>query len=140
MDEFIIEKNVLKKYIGQGGNVVIPYGVSIIENGAFQGCKGLTSAVFPFNLGEIGDDAFRGCSNLETITFYGGFTDIGTCAFRDCPNLKRIICFNGADFEYPIDIFETGSSNDTAAFDVDFKDIEKTDICFLMMPDHFLSE
>ena len=36
--DFIIENGVLKKYVGPGGDVVIPKGVTSIGKGAFSGC------------------------------------------------------------------------------------------------------
>ena len=37
--DFVIENGVLKKYVGSGGDVVIPEEVTAIGNGAFSGCK-----------------------------------------------------------------------------------------------------
>ena len=47
--DFIIENGVLKKYVGPGGDVVIPEGVTTIQDFAFFGCKNLkTIPVFCF--------------------------------------------------------------------------------------------
>lgn len=43
MSDFIINNGVLEKYTGEGGDVVIPDGVTTIENGAFEWCTSLTS-------------------------------------------------------------------------------------------------
>ena len=47
MDEFVINEGVLEKYLGAGGDVVIPDGVEEIEAEAFAYCDGLTSVVIP---------------------------------------------------------------------------------------------
>ena len=47
--DFIIENGVLKKYVGPGGDVVIPEGVTKIEWTAFIGNKSITGAAAPGN-------------------------------------------------------------------------------------------
>lgn len=42
-DDFVIEDGVLKSYKGDGGDVVIPDGVTSIGDYAFVRCSGLTS-------------------------------------------------------------------------------------------------
>ena len=37
--DFVIENGVLKKYVGPGGDVVIPDGVTAISASAFRGIK-----------------------------------------------------------------------------------------------------
>ena len=39
--DFIIENGVLKKYVGPGGDVVIPDGVTSIGEEAFRACSSL---------------------------------------------------------------------------------------------------
>ena len=49
-------------------SVVIPKGVTKIEDYAFGGCTSLTTVILSsFSVGEIGKDTFNGCSALTTI-------------------------------------------------------------------------
>ena len=43
INDFIIEDGVLTKYVGQGGDVVIPDGITNIGAYAFHNCSALTS-------------------------------------------------------------------------------------------------
>ena len=56
--DFEIENGVLKKYTGNGGNVVIPDGVTTIGNEAFSWRSSLTSITIPSGVTIIGDNAF----------------------------------------------------------------------------------
>ena len=64
--DFIIENGVLKKYVGPGGDVVIPKDVTSIGVGAFDGCTNLTSSVLPDGVISFYDWAFDGCTNLTS--------------------------------------------------------------------------
>ena len=48
--DFIIENGVLKKYVGPGGDVVIPDGVNEIGYNAFEAAKKLRALQFPMAL------------------------------------------------------------------------------------------
>ena len=80
--------------------VIIPVGVTTIEQAAFEKCTALTSIEIPASVETIGDSAFMGCSKLATVTFekgsqlktiggrYGSGSYYG--AFSDCSSLTSI--------------------------------------------------
>lgn len=88
--DFVIEKGVLKKYVGKGGDVKIPSEVTTIGNEAFYHCDLLTSVTIPDNVTEIGRYAFWRCDNLTRITLGRGIVRIDYSAFLDCRNLTGV--------------------------------------------------
>ena len=81
MSDFQIENGVLVKYTGNGGDVVIPEGVTSIGDWAFYECSSLTSVTIPDGVTSIEDDAFRYCENLTSVTISDSVTSIGDWAF-----------------------------------------------------------
>ena len=79
-------------YLGSGGDVVIPNGVTTIGNGIFQFNKSITSVVIPDSVTTIGDNAFDQCESLKTVTFgtNSQLTTIGVLAFSTCPMIESI--------------------------------------------------
>ena len=65
-----IHNNMLFAYMPPSfeGEYIIPEGVIIILDEAFQSCSGLTSITIPNSVTNIGTSAFRGCNNLVDIT------------------------------------------------------------------------
>lgn len=57
---------VLTKYVGRGGDVVVPDGIQIIGYGAFMNCTNVTSITLPDSLLYIDGEAFEntGISNI----------------------------------------------------------------------------
>ena len=64
-------------------NSVIPDDGSVtsIGNGAFSGCKSLTSITIPDSVTSIGDGAFRDCTSLTSIAIPDSMVSIGVSAF-----------------------------------------------------------
>ena len=71
-------------------DLVIPGGVTSINDYAFYNCSNLTSATIPEGVASIGSSAFYGCTNLTRVTIYDGVTSIGDSAFRMCTNLSDL--------------------------------------------------
>ena len=71
-------------------SLVIPYGVTAINNATFNGCKALTIVSIPGNVRSIGNLAFNGCSSLNFVTISDGVEFIGEDAFSNCDSLMDI--------------------------------------------------
>lgn len=50
-----------------GSSYTVPYGVTCIGDGAFEGCTGLKEITIPGSVTSIGETAFEGCEALEAI-------------------------------------------------------------------------
>lgn len=72
-------------------NIVIPDGITVIEDMSFSNCVFIESVIIPNTVTTIGCEAFSGCTNLESITIPDSVTIIGDYAFEGCVNLKSII-------------------------------------------------
>jgi len=88
--DFIIEGGVLKEYVGSGGNVVIPEGVTHIGTHAFCYRDALTEVAIPEGVQEIGEAAFCGCAALTDVEIPHSVMRIGGGAFKACKALKRL--------------------------------------------------
>lgn len=67
MNDFVIEDGVLKKYVGQGGDVVIPEGVFTIASEAFRDKKSVETVAFPSSVISIEEHAFSNMEKLREI-------------------------------------------------------------------------
>ena len=85
----------LRKLIFGCRSSIIPEGVSMIEESAFEGCVGLTSIVMPEGVKEIGWDAFSGCTGLTNIVIPDSVTEINGGAFFGCTSLTSIVIPKG---------------------------------------------
>ena len=74
----------------EGICAVICEGVTSIADGAFYGCKHLSSVTIPESVTKIGKRAFEGCVSLKNVTLENGVLEIDSCAFNNCSSLKRI--------------------------------------------------
>ena len=71
-------------------NTTFPADVAAIGNGAFSGCKGLTSLVIPSTISSIGSSAFSYCSNLTEISIPNSVTSIESSTFQSCKSLTSL--------------------------------------------------
>ncbi len=74
---------------GVNGNVVIPDGVTFINEWAFEGYGGLTDITIPSNVTNIGVCAFRDCGALTNIVFLGDVPEIAEYAFDGLPEITE---------------------------------------------------
>ena len=96
MSDFQIEYSMLVKYMGKGGDVIIPSGVTIIGYSAFVRCTSLTNVVIPNGVKRIDWGAFYGCTSLTGVTIPGSVTGIGNDVFKGCNCLSSIVISDGA--------------------------------------------
>lgn len=83
------------KYIGEGGDVVIPdeiEGATVVEirDSAFDGNATVTSVTMGDTVIEIGEFVFRGCSALKEIRLSETLRVIGRESFKGCAALEEI--------------------------------------------------
>ena len=71
--------------------VKISYGITSIGDGAFYGCKALTSIYIPNSVTWIGDDAFSGCKALTSIKI-GGAVNLYYNDYRFCDRVGLTTC------------------------------------------------
>ena len=71
-------------------SVDIPNSVTSIGNKAFSGCTGLNTLNIPENVTTIGNDAFFDCEGLTSITIPNSVLSVGLTAFSGCNNLSSI--------------------------------------------------
>ena len=85
-----VEAKKLVAFLSDKNSVVLPKGLTYIENVAFCDCKDLTTITLPDSLTHIGKGAFSGCENLTNLLLPEGLTYIGDGAFCGCVNLTSI--------------------------------------------------
>lgn len=76
-------------------SVVIPDGVTSIEDGAFKDCTNLVNVTISASVTNIRKETFSGCSNLASVTIPASVTSIGSSAFYGCTSLKSVAIPNG---------------------------------------------
>ena len=70
--------------------LVVPEGVTRINDYAFFQSNGLVSITIPDTVTEIGRSAFEDCHELESLTIGKSVSKIGFSAFDGCENLEAV--------------------------------------------------
>ena len=81
---------VLYSYKGEVKDMVIPKGVSIIEDYAFLGCDFIETLTFGDDVEEIGLYAFQNCTNLKSVVVDDAMGIVAAGAFKGCSSLTSI--------------------------------------------------
>ena len=81
--DFEIVDGVLESYSGNGGDVIIPEGITAIGDFAFEYWSNITSIKIPKGVTSIGHRAFRNCTNLSSIEIPDSVVFIGDMAFSN---------------------------------------------------------
>ncbi len=110
-ERFTIEDGVLKSYFGNDSKLIIPEGVKVIGDGAFNlGGYEIEEVIIPKGCLYIDSTAFVGCDKLKKVIIPDGLLGIGYRAFCGCTSLKEISipnsvkyigdeCFRGCDIK-----------------------------------------
>ena len=72
------------------GSIILPSGMTKINNPGFTGCTKLTSVTLPETLETIGGNAFQGCSSLKSVIIPNSVTSISGSAFDSCTALTYV--------------------------------------------------
>jgi len=85
LSNFEISGHEVARYLGKGGKVVIPDGITAVKEGAFYRCGAISQVLFPESVKRIGQKAFFGCTSLSSISLPEDLEFIGANAFSGCP-------------------------------------------------------
>ena len=75
-------------------DLVIPDGVTSIDEYAFYSCNNLTSVTVGNSVTSIGRYAFNKCTSLTSVTIGNSVTSMGDCAFGYCIGLTSVTIGN----------------------------------------------
>lgn len=73
-----------------GGNKVLPLGITRIYPEAYKDCSDIKSIQIPESVTHIGREAFHGCTGLKEVHIPDSVMRIGKDAFKGCKNLTEI--------------------------------------------------
>lgn len=92
----------LYQYDGDADKVVVPEGVTTLEEGVFVG-KSLSEITLPNSLEVIESYVFSECKNLKAVTIPKNVKEIGEYVFDYCPSLKNISVAAGNQYYKSVD-------------------------------------
>lgn len=90
-------KTVLGVYDQFVTAIVIPYGIEVIAENAFQKCKLLRKVILPQTVKSIGSGTFDGCRYLHSVNLPPLLSFIGERTFYGCQFLKKIEIPSGVE-------------------------------------------
>ena len=70
--------------------IILPEGITSIENNKFKDCEKLVEIVIPESVTSIGDSAFSGCVGLKKLVLPQSVKHIGIGAFQNCDSLEKL--------------------------------------------------
>ncbi len=99
-DFIIVAKTNLIGYVGAGGDVVVPDGITHVLDDAFVlpalTFSEITSVTFPDSVESIGLQQFgEGFSSLKSVTFGNGLTTLPRGTFNGCSVLSSVVLPEG---------------------------------------------
>lgn len=98
MSEIVLSENLT--HIGASAfygcsftDIILPDGITAINNGIFSKCTKLTNIEIPNSVTTIGNTAFYYCTELREITLPENITEIKDYAFSGCSKLSLVKCY-----------------------------------------------
>lgn len=88
--DFTIIGGTLVDYRGESVDIVIPEGVTCIDDEAFKGNKNVVRVEMPDTVTSIGAGAFEDCTSLSEVEFSKNLVTIKNSAFYGCASLRAI--------------------------------------------------
>lgn len=82
---------ILVSYFGDETELILPIGITEINQGAFYGCRSLTGITIPESVTAIGQYAFYNCESLTHIEIPKAVTVIQYNTFSGCKSLTEIV-------------------------------------------------
>ena len=81
---------VVTRYHGDGGDLVIPEGVTDLFFEVFSANSQLTGVQLPGSITTVTPFVFEGCTKLCRVSLAEGVREISCAAFRDCAALTEL--------------------------------------------------
>lgn len=102
---FVIRDAILKKYEGDEENVIIPDGITGIDDYAFYGAKNMRSVRIPDTVRELGSNVFYNCESLASAVIPDSVAWAGSALFSKCRSLKNAVLSQSMTFLPKITFF-----------------------------------